>query len=200
MPTKDRIPYGIDALPGRFKCADCGYEISLAYGRPLPPCPRFDDFHDKRSWKPLAKAEGTEPFSEERYPVHKRKETAILLAMRIIETIIATGASIQVESLRPSRNPETLRRQLESFSSGAFVRVAFASGSTGYFDILYKCQWPVAVVEYSDNLQPAVEACISEMFAGETRRDQKTVLTAANSFLEPGFTLDRPAQERQTVR
>ena len=196
MTQKNRIPYGGEAFPGRFTCADCGYEIFFPHGRPLPPCPRFDDSHEKKSWKPHAGTRESAFSPEEKYPVHKRKEMAIALAMRIIADMIAAGASIQVESLQPSRDPVTIRWQLESFSSGAFVQGVSAAGVTEYFDIMYKSQWPVSVVEYSDGLRQTVEDCIRDMAAGEAR-DNREVLTAANSFIEPVLPHKRPPERRR---
>ncbi|SBW08933.1 hypothetical protein KL86DPRO_50025 [uncultured delta proteobacterium] len=185
MPSKSRIPYGRMIHSGRFKCTDCGYEITLHAARPLPPCPRHDDAHTKKSWQMLAGHLSTverpvdgKIHPDAAYPVHTRKATAISLAMRIISEMVAKGALIMVESYSPATDLAEIRMRLESLYSGAYVTAAFADGSEEYFDIMYKCQWPVAVAEYSAGLHHTVKACIDSLSRGEAP-DRQERLPAA---------------------
>lgn len=186
MTLSNRIPYGYEALPGRFRCADCGYELAFAAGKPLPPCPLYDDGHSKSCWMPLAE---TRPAvgrkTEERGPeadppALRRKAEAIDLAMVIINDALTEGASIQVESLPLSRNRARIRQQLESLSSGAFVLAIFPDGSTEYFDIMYKCHRDIAIMEYSDGLGRIVEEGLGKL-GRDARAGRQEILSPVNT-------------------
>lgn len=53
---KKCVPYGSDVSAGRFKCADCGNEISMGSKTSLPPCSKMKDglaaslVHQKKCW------------------------------------------------------------------------------------------------------------------------------------------------------
>lgn len=52
---KKCVPYGSDVSAGRFKCADCGNEISMGSRTSLPPCSKFSvSSHPKRCWTVLS--------------------------------------------------------------------------------------------------------------------------------------------------
>lgn len=179
MPQIHRVPYGDRATRGTFKCSDCGFELFFPEERVLPPCPCFDEAHTKRSWKFLQETRGSRHTLEEHYPVHKRKSMAIHLAMLVITQLIFKGMIIRVESFPSSRDFAELRRQLKSLSSGAFVRALTGTGREDYFDIMYKCQWPVSIVEHSEGLREIIDTCINRLSVGEP---QPRILTAARSL------------------
>ncbi len=63
---KDCIPYGSDVSGGRFRCSDCGEEITMASSSSLPPYPNYDEAtHLKKCWKNLS-GQGDAP--EDPYP------------------------------------------------------------------------------------------------------------------------------------
>jgi predicted Zn-ribbon and HTH transcriptional regulator len=35
----DPVPAGSDVSAGTYRCTDCGYELSVASTKSLPPCP-----------------------------------------------------------------------------------------------------------------------------------------------------------------
>lgn len=179
MPQTHRVLYGDHATRGTFKCSDCGFELFFPEARALPPCPCFDEAHAKKSWKFIQETREPCHTREERYPIHKRKAMAIRLAMLVITQMIFEGMTVRVESFPSSRDFAELRRQLESLSSGAFVRALTGTGREDYFDIMYKCQWPVSIVEHSEGLWDIIDTCVNRLSAGETHPQ---ILTAANSL------------------
>ena len=180
-----RVSYGNEAPPGRFKCSDCGYEVSFPARRPLPPCPRFDDAHSKRSWKFLHSREDSLPSPESGYPVYLRKKMAIRLALMIAAEMLARDCAIRVESFAPSRSLEEIHGQLESLSSGALIRVISRDGPQEYFDMMYKCQWPVSVVEHSAGMHETVSVCINRMSIGEPRQEIHTAVNSLPASIRP---------------
>jgi hypothetical protein len=51
MVQKKQIPYGGDVSAGKFRCSDCGCEITVRSVDSLPPCPNFKkSTHPKRVW------------------------------------------------------------------------------------------------------------------------------------------------------
>lgn len=65
---KKCVPYGSDVSAGRFKCADCGKEISMGSKTSLPPCSNFNSSsHTKRCWTVLS-GQGDNP--NDPYPVY----------------------------------------------------------------------------------------------------------------------------------
>lgn len=180
MSSTNRIPYGKEVPPGRFRCADCGYELAVTAGRPLPPCPLFDDGHNKNCWLPQsALLPANEPAEAEPHAAGNRKRRAVDLAMAVISDLLTEGASIRVESHPLSRSRPLIRRQLESFSSGAFVLAIFPNGGTEYFDIMYKCRRDIAIVEYSNGLKRVVEESIAKTRV-DTFGDRRRSHPAAN--------------------
>ena len=52
---KKCVPYGSDVSAGKFKCVDCGNEISMGSKSSLPPCSKFSASpHPKRCWSVLS--------------------------------------------------------------------------------------------------------------------------------------------------
>lgn len=52
---KKCVPYGSDVSAGRFKCSDCGKEISMGSKTSLPPCSNFSpSSHTKKCWTVLS--------------------------------------------------------------------------------------------------------------------------------------------------
>jgi transposase-like protein len=54
MAQKDCIPYGSDTSAGRYKCSDCGYEMSHSSNSSLPPCPKHDEKHTQNCWMAMS--------------------------------------------------------------------------------------------------------------------------------------------------
>ncbi len=49
---KKYVPYGSDVSAGEFKCADCGYRLTMRSTQHLPPCPDFSKRpHKEKGWK-----------------------------------------------------------------------------------------------------------------------------------------------------
>jgi len=58
---KKCVPYGSDVSAGKFKCADCGKEITMSSKSSLPPCPNSKvTQHSKKCWMVL-KGQGDSP-------------------------------------------------------------------------------------------------------------------------------------------
>mgnify|MGYP005855223143 CR=1 FL=1 len=57
---KKCVPYGSDVSAGKFKCVDCGREITTASVTSLPPCPNINSglaaklLHTKKCWEVLS--------------------------------------------------------------------------------------------------------------------------------------------------
>jgi len=63
---KKCVPYGSDVSAGKFKCADCGNEISMSSKTSLPPCPNYNpSTHLKKCWIVLS-GQGDRP--DDPYP------------------------------------------------------------------------------------------------------------------------------------
>lgn len=65
MVQKQCIPYGSDVSAGTFKCADCGYEITVSSVKSLPPCTQPNCPGIMRCWECLS-GQGDAP--EDPYP------------------------------------------------------------------------------------------------------------------------------------
>lgn len=57
---KKCVPYGSDVSAGRFKCADCGNEITASSVTSLPPCSEMNTglaaymAHTKKCWQVMS--------------------------------------------------------------------------------------------------------------------------------------------------